>query len=70
MKGDATFLLADLFVTAEESGINPEPIFKEMGEFSNQKGTKYKSMKDFMNDPGNGKLEYERRQHGKFVGMF
>lgn len=70
MEGDATFLIADMFVTAEEIEINPEPIFKEMMEFSNPKSTKYKSMKDFMNDTGKGKLEYERRQNGKFTGMF
>jgi hypothetical protein len=70
MKGDASFLLADLFVTAEEAGITPDSIFREMAEISSNKNKKYLPMKEFMNNAGKNKFAYERRQHGKFVGMF
>ena len=70
MKGDASFLLADLFVTAEEVGIAPESIFQEMAGLSNTKNKKYLPMNEFMNNAGKDKFAYERRQHGKFIGMF
>lgn len=70
MKGDASFLIADLFVTAEEAGITPDSIFKEIAEISSNKNIKYLPMKELMNNAGKDKFAYERRQHGKFVGMF
>jgi hypothetical protein len=71
MKGDCTFLLADLYVTAEEKGIDPKPIFEEIASISDDKDTSsYDSMKGFMARGGDGKLVHERRTHGKFVGMF
>lgn len=70
MKGDALFLLADLFVTAEEAGITPDPIFKEIADVSSNKSKKYSPMKDTMNNAGKTKFAHERREHGKFIGMF
>jgi hypothetical protein len=70
MKGDALFLLADLFVTAEEAGINPDPIFIEIADISSSKIKKYSPMKDSITNAGKNKFAHERRQHGKFVGMF
>ena len=70
MKGNATFLLADLFVSAEEVGLSPEPIFTEIADVSNNKSKKYSSMKDAMNNAGKTKFAHERRKHGKFIGMF
>ncbi len=71
MKGDCTFLLADLYVTAEEKGIDPKPIFEEIASISDDKDTSsHDSMKGFMARGGDGKLVHERRTHGKFVGMF
>src|SRR5689334_17349228 len=49
MKGDCTFLLADLYVTAEEKGIDPKPIFEEIANISDEKDTSSQdSMKSFM----------------------
>jgi|GEM_PF-5672078 hypothetical protein len=70
MKGDASFLLADLFVTAEEAGLNPDPIFQEIANASSSKSKKYLPMKDAINNAGKTKFAHERRKHGKFVGMF
>jgi hypothetical protein len=55
---------------AEEAGITPEPIFKEIAYVSSNKSKKYSPMKDAMNNAGKTKFAHERRKHGKFVGMF
>ena len=70
MKGDASFLLADLFVSAEEVGITPDPVFKEIANISSNRSKKYSSMKDAMNNTGKTKFAHERRKYGKFVGVF
>ena len=68
--GDASLLLADLFVSAEETGIAPETIFKEIADVSSNKSKELSSMKDAMNNAGKTKFAHERRKYGKFVGMF
>lgn len=71
MQGDCIFLLADLYVTAEEKGIDPKPIFEEIANISDDKNTSlHDSMKGFLAHGGDGKLVYERRTHGKFVALF
>jgi len=70
LKGDALALLADLFVTAEEAEIIPDPIFKEIADISSNKNKKYSPMKDCVNNAGKTKFAHELRKHGKFVGMF
>jgi len=71
MKGDCTFLLADLYVTAEEKGLDPKSAFEEIANISDDKDTSsHVSMKTFLAIGGDGKLVHERRTHGKFVAMF
>lgn len=68
--GNAVLLLADLFITAEEVGITPKPIFIEISEISSDKAKNGTAMKELMNYAENTKLAWERRKYGKFVGMF
>lgn len=71
MQGDCTFLLADLYVTAEEKGLDPKSTFEEIANISDDKDTSSRSsMKSFLAIGGDGKLVHERRTHGKFVAMF
>jgi len=63
-------LLADLFVTAEEAGINPDPIFIEIADISSSKSKNHSPMKDTITNAGKTKFAHERRKNGKFVGMF
>jgi len=74
MKGDAVFLLTDLWVTAEESKIDQEQIFHEIGNISSDKEFWDKSwghvfMNEMITGGGNGKLAEERRTYGKFMGL-
>jgi len=70
MKGNASFLLADLYVTAEENGLNPDSIFQQISNISSSKSKMLTPMKDAITNAGKTKFAHERRKHGKFVGMF
>ena len=66
--GDASLLLIDLHVTSEEIGIDPKPLFDDIAEISNAEGAM--TISGIMKGEYLGKLFYERKTHGKWVGMF
>ena len=66
--GDASLLLIDLYVTSEEIGIDPKPLFENIAEISNAKGAM--TISGLMRGEYLGKIFYERRTHGKWIGMF
>ena len=71
MQGDARFLLADLWVTAQENGIEPEPIFKNIADISDERNKTFGlPMQRIMAGELLGQLIYERKTEGKFVGLF
>ena len=61
-------LLADLYVTAEERGIKPKKYFQQIASVSSKEGVV--PMNDFMATGGDSRLRAERKQFGKFKGVF
>jgi len=66
-KADAQLLLADLYVTSEEVGINRTPIFEKIADISDTKGVL--PMNELMQGKYIGKLVHERKTEGKFIGL-
>ncbi len=66
--GDAMYLLADLYVTSEERGMNPENYFRQIANISSDKGIL--PMNQMMASGGESRLRSERSQFGEFKGMF
>jgi hypothetical protein len=65
--GDATLLLADLYVTAKENGIDPKPHFETIAELSDNKGLI--PMRQLLEGKHLRKLIWERETEGKFIGL-
>lgn len=59
MKTDDNYLLADLYVSAEENGIDPKLVIEDYLKISG----------DSRSFEPTGKLYYERKRHGKFIGI-